>query len=116
MSTYEAWRATHQDAEAAAKAAFEQVQGLAKLVDGLQAALGRQVRFGSEAGNPASGAQDAKIVDFLAKNYIGVDFRWGEHPIEAMVIKMPEWSTYSGDFRKDVTEAMAAQAQQGGAA
>lgn len=58
MSTYEAWRATHQDAEAAAKEAFEQVQGLAKLVDGLQAALGRQVRFGSEAGNPASGAQD----------------------------------------------------------
>lgn len=58
MSTYEAWRATYQDAEAAAKAAFEQVQGLAKMVDGLQAALGRQVRFGSEAGNPASGAQD----------------------------------------------------------
>jgi chromosome segregation ATPase len=58
MSTYEAWRATFQDAEAAAKAAFEQVQGLAKLVDGLQGALGRQVRFGSEAGNPASGAQD----------------------------------------------------------
>lgn len=170
---YEAWRATHQDAEAAAKAAFEQVQGLAKMVDGLQGALGRQVRFGSEgflaaieklprytynyasedgkfllrdevlaaiasqaqqatptadmgnttsqppateAGNPASASLDTKIVDFLAKNYIGVDFRWGEHPIEAMVIKMPEWSTYSGDFRKDVATAMATQAQQGGAA
>ena len=182
---YEAWRATHHDAEAAAKAAFEQVQGLAKMVDGLQAALGAQVRFGSEgflaaieklpryrygyksdecgmsralttyasedgkfllrdevlaviasqakkatttadmgnttptateAGNPVSGSPDTPIVDFLAKNYIGVDFKWGEPTTEVIIIEMPRGCSYSGDFRKDVTEAMAAQAQQGGAA
>lgn len=170
---YEAWRATHRDAEAAARAAFEQVQWLAKMVDVLQAALGRQVRFGSEgflaaieklprytynyasedgkfllrdevlaaiasqaqqatptadmgnttsqppateAGNPASASLDTKIVDFLAKNYIGVDFRWGEPTTEGIIIEMPRGCSYSGDFRKDVTEAMAAQAQQGGAA
>lgn len=188
MSTYEAWRAAYQDAEAAAKAAFNQAQGLAKLVDGLQATLGRQVRFGSEgfltaieklprytygyksdewgmgralttyasadgkfllrdevlaaivsqaqqatptadmgnttsqqpaateAGNPASGSLDAKIVDFLAKNYIGVDFKWGEPTTEVIIIEMPRGCSCSGDFRKDVTEAMATQAQQGGAA
>lgn len=173
MSTYEAWRATYQDAEVAAKAAFEQVQGLAKMVDGLQAALGAQVRFGSEgflaaieklprytynyasedgkfllrdevlaaiaaqaqqatptadmgyptsqqpaapeAGNPASGSPDTQIVDFLAKNYIGVDFRWGEPTTEVIIIEMPRGCSYSGDFRKDVATAMAAQEKQGGA-
>ena len=112
MSTYEAWRATHQDAESAAKAAFEQVQGLSKMVDDLQAALGRQVRFGSEAGNPASGAQDRLDRLYLALEVCSAElFAQCAHQGRAM--KYVDQARYALAAEQC---ARAAQAKQGGAA
>ena len=79
------------------------------------ATLVQQATTATDAGNPASGSPDTHIVDFLAKNYIGVDFKWGEPTTEVIIIEMPRGCSYSGDFRKDVATAMAAQEKQGGA-
>lgn len=64
---------------------------------------------------PAAQGLDAEILAFLAKGYIGPDFRWGDPATEVIVIEMPKGCGYRGDFRTDVTAALATQAKQGGA-
>lgn len=111
MSTYEAWRITYQSSEAAARAAYNTVEklheenkALRKYVDGLQAALGAQVRFGSEG--------------FLAAIEKLPRYKYGYKSDEwGMNRGLGSYVSADGKFllRDDVLAAIAAQAQQGGA-
>lgn len=64
-------------------------------------------RAAFEAGKAAAEQKDSQIVDFMAENYLGPDFRWGEPATEVVVIEMPRKQSYCGDFRADMETAMA---------
>lgn len=66
---------------------------------------------GAAQAAPADAAvqQDAERMDWLAEQYIGPDFRWGDPVTEVVVIEMPKGGSYCGDFRADIDAARAAQ-------
>lgn len=53
--------------------------------------------------------RDQDMVDWLSKNYVGPDFRYGDPAIEVVVIEMPAGKSYCGDFRQDMNAARGAK-------
>lgn len=107
--TYESWRISYQSSEAAARAAYntveklhEENQALRKYVDGLQTALGAQVRFSVEEFEK----QGMRVVNAGALQMV----------VNALRRDAEEGKQVRGEMADALLAAMHPQAQQGCAA
>lgn len=62
----------------------------------------------------AQDAEDAALLDWMQKQYLGADFAWGDPATSVIVIEIPRKASVCGNLRKDIAAARAQQ-QEGGA-
>ena len=56
--------------------------------------------------------KDAEMLDWMQKQYLCADFRYGEPATEAIVIEIPRGSRVCGNLRQDVQAAMTKESAQ----